>query len=119
MLFRSNAAPLGTGITNYNVDSTGAVQTPLPNASKGDEMILVDASAATTNPYWRDTWSHATCVGSITDTSGDAIAVPDNGVVLVNPSIRRSRSKAPRASLAMSSASTPGYLRGFLLRNHA
>jgi uncharacterized protein GlcG (DUF336 family) len=85
-----NAAPLGTGITNYNVDKTGAVQTALPNANKGDEMILVndtnpDGSETTDNPYWRDTWSHATCVGSITDTSGDAIAIPDNGIVLVSP----------------------------------
>lgn len=75
----------GTGITNYNVNKDGLVQNPLPNANKGDEMVLVDSSAASSDPYWRDTWSHATCVGSITDTSGDSIAVPDNGVVLVKP----------------------------------
>lgn len=75
----------GTGITNYNVNKDGAVQTPLPNANKGDELVLVDSSAATTDAYWKDTWSHATCVGSITDTSGDPIAIPDNGIVLVRP----------------------------------
>lgn len=80
-----NPAPLGTGITNYNVNKDGIVQTALPNATKGDELILVDSSAATSDPYWRDTWSHATCVGSITDTSGDPVAIPDNGIVLVKP----------------------------------
>jgi len=76
---------LGTGITNYNVNKNGAVQVPLPGATKGDEMILVDSTATTTDAYWKDTWSHATCVGSITDTSGDPIAIPDNGIVLVKP----------------------------------
>lgn len=75
----------GTGITNYNVNKDGVVQTPLANANKGDEMILVDSSGATTDAYWENTWAHATCVGSITDTSGDAIAIPDNGIVLVKP----------------------------------
>ncbi|HLF95657.1 MAG TPA: heme-binding protein [Methylococcaceae bacterium] len=78
---------LGTGITTYNIDKDGNV---LPGgmvsgAKYGDEMILVDSSASVSNAYWKDTWSHATCVGSITDVSGDPIAIPANGILLIAP----------------------------------
>ena len=69
----------GTGITNYNVNHTGVVQKPLTNATYGDEMIL-----KADNPddeYWDQTWSHPQCNGSIKDTSGDAIAIPENGIL--------------------------------------
>jgi uncharacterized protein GlcG (DUF336 family) len=72
----------GTGITNYNVDVNGKVQTPLANAVHGDELILSSGDAAPKDPYWEKTWSHAQCVGSITDTAGRAVATPENGILL-------------------------------------
>jgi uncharacterized protein GlcG (DUF336 family) len=74
---------LGTGITTYNVDKTGAVQSPthkLTGAKYGDELILKADKPG--NAYWDTTWSHAVCVGSLTDTSGDSIAIPANGILV-------------------------------------
>jgi uncharacterized protein GlcG (DUF336 family) len=50
----------GTGITTFNVDATGAGQTPLTGATGGDEMII---TSGTGNAYW-DAWAQPGCPGS-------------------------------------------------------
>jgi uncharacterized protein GlcG (DUF336 family) len=55
------AHPAGTGITTVNMDAAGVVQTPLPGASKGDELILKGGSASN---YWGAAWGHPACPNS-------------------------------------------------------
>lgn len=55
-----SAHPAGTGITTVNMDASGAVQTKLTGAAKGDEMILNLDGAAN---YW-DAWSQPGCPNS-------------------------------------------------------
>jgi uncharacterized protein GlcG (DUF336 family) len=65
--------PTGAGITTSNMDASGTVQTALPGASKGDEMIL---NAGAGVAYW-DAWSQPTCPNSL-----PAAADPLNGTIL-------------------------------------
>jgi uncharacterized protein GlcG (DUF336 family) len=52
--------PGGTGITTANFDAAGAVQTPLAQGLKGDEMIIGSGSSN----YW-NAWSQPACPNSL------------------------------------------------------
>jgi uncharacterized protein GlcG (DUF336 family) len=69
------AHPAGVGITTSNMNAAGAAQTPLPGATKGDEMII---NAGAGVAYW-DAWSQAACPNS---TGLGATKNAANGVIL-------------------------------------
>lgn len=67
------AHPAGTGITTANYNAAGDVQTKLPGAAKGDELILVNGPG-----YWSAAWGHPACPNS---TPAATVA---NGTLLGN-----------------------------------
>lgn len=73
----------GTGITTYNIDKNGVVQSvsnPLKDATYGDEMVL---RGGTADSYWTDNWSHPTCPGSILNIAGgQSTNTKDNGILI-------------------------------------
>ena len=54
--------PAGTGITTVNMNAMGAVETPLPGATVGDEMIIGQPNGS--ESYW-DAWAQPACPNSI------------------------------------------------------
>ncbi len=67
------AAPT-VGITTANYNAAGAVQTPLPNAAKGDEMILQKVGSSN---YW-NAWAQPACPNSAgaVNTANGTLQVP-------------------------------------------
>jgi len=57
-----NMQPGGTGITTVNMNAMGAVETPLPGATVGDEMIIGQPNGS--ESYW-DAWAQPACPNSI------------------------------------------------------
>ncbi len=53
----SGAFGQGVGITTFNLNGAGAVQTNLAGATQGDEMVI---KSGTTASYW-DAWAHPAC----------------------------------------------------------
>jgi uncharacterized protein GlcG (DUF336 family) len=72
------AAPT-VGITTSNMNGAGIVQTPLPGATVGDEMIIGDPNDTAAN-YW-NAWAQPACPNSL-----PAIALPGNGTLTTLPS---------------------------------
>jgi uncharacterized protein GlcG (DUF336 family) len=54
---QSGAFGQGVGITTFNLDGSGAVQTNLVGATQGDEMVIKSGKTAS---YW-DAWAHPAC----------------------------------------------------------
>jgi len=71
--------PAGTGITTSNMDAAGKVQTNLPGATYGDEMIINASSEGDFN-YWA-AWSQPACPNSLGLTSAQNTA---NGTIIIN-----------------------------------